>query len=423
MSFRRVKIESTYEGLYDGPHATPKPSDSGPVFLGIGNITSDGQLDLSDVRHIAEEDYAAWTKRVVPEPGDIVFTYEATLNRYAIIPQGFRGCLGRRLALIRPNSAKVNPRFLFLYFFGQDWRNTISGNILSGATVDRIPLTKFPEFEVNLPPRPVQDKIADILSAYDDLIENNTRRIKILEQMAQMLYREWFVNFRFPGHDKVKLAKSEVGEIPIGWELKRMDEVVEVIDCLHSKKPEHIADGSGLLLQLFNIGENGKLDISKRFLVSDSVYKLWTSRIEVRGGDCVITNVGRIAAVAQIPAGLRAALGRNMTGIRPRGITPTYLIEYLLSPYMAAEVSKKKDAGAIMDSLNVKGIVRLTVPMPPPELMQDFEQLSRPLRRQVEVLVQKNLNLRSTLDLLLPKLVSGEVSVEQIEQEVVAEMV
>jgi type I restriction enzyme S subunit len=94
MSFRRVKIESTYEGLYDGPHATPKPSDSGPVFLGIGNITSDGQLDLSDVRHIAEEDYAAWTKRVVPEPGDIVFTYEATLNRYAIIPQGFRGCLG-----------------------------------------------------------------------------------------------------------------------------------------------------------------------------------------------------------------------------------------------------------------------------------------------------------------------------------------
>lgn len=90
---------------------------------------------------------------------------------------------------------------------------------------------------------------------------------------------------------------------------------------------------------------------------------------------------------------------------------------------MAAEVSKKKDAGAIMDSLNVKGIVRLTVPMPPPELMQDFEQLSRPLRRQVEVLVQKNLNLRSTLDLLLPKLVSGEVSVEQIEQEVVAEMV
>jgi type I restriction enzyme S subunit len=295
--------------------------------------------------------------------------------------------------------------------------------IWTGVAVPHISESQIRAFHFQLPPAHVQARIVAILRAYDDLIENNTRRIKILEQMAQMLYREWFVNFRFPGHDKVKLAKSEVGEIPIGWELKRMDEVVEVIDCLHSKKPEHIADGSGLLLQLFNIGENGKLDISKRFLVSDSVYKLWTSRIEVRGGDCVITNVGRIAAVAQIPAGLRAALGRNMTGIRPRGITPTYLIEYLLSPYMAAEVSKKKDAGAIMDSLNVKGIVRLTVPMPPPELMQDFEQLSRPLRRQVEVLVQKNLNLRSTLDLLLPKLVSGEVSVEQIEQEVVAEMV
>lgn len=93
MSFQTVSIDCLYHGLYDGPHATPKPSDDGPVFLGIGNITEDGKLDLTDVRHIAEEDYSTWTKRVVPQPGDIVFTYEATLNRYAIIPDGFRGCL------------------------------------------------------------------------------------------------------------------------------------------------------------------------------------------------------------------------------------------------------------------------------------------------------------------------------------------
>ena len=197
-----------YLGLYDGPHATPKPSDSGPVFLGIGNLTEDGKLDLSDIRHIAEEDFGKWTKRVTPQTGDIVFTYEATLNRYARIPDGFRGCLGRRLALIRPDLQKVNPLFLFYYFFGEDWRRTISKNTLSGSTVDRIPLTTFPTFEVALPCRSAQDDIASVLSAYDDLMENNTRRIAILEEMAKTIYREWFVEFRFPGHKRVTVVNS-----------------------------------------------------------------------------------------------------------------------------------------------------------------------------------------------------------------------
>ena len=115
-----IEIQDIYSALYDGPHATPKPSETGPIFLGIGNLTDDGHLDVGEVRHIGEEDFPKWTKRVLPRAGDIVFTYEATLNRYAIIPQGFRGCLGRRLALIRPDSRKIDTRFLFYYFFGKE---------------------------------------------------------------------------------------------------------------------------------------------------------------------------------------------------------------------------------------------------------------------------------------------------------------
>ena len=128
----RVPIKEAYLGLYDGPHATPRPADDGPVFLGIGNITEDGHLDLRDIRHIAEEDYPHWTRRVTPRPEDIVFTYEATLNRYAIIPPSFRGCLGRRLALIRPNPERVDARFLYYQFFGEDWRRTVSENTKIG---------------------------------------------------------------------------------------------------------------------------------------------------------------------------------------------------------------------------------------------------------------------------------------------------
>lgn len=112
-----VPIRTVYDGLFDGPHATPKPSEEGAIFLGIGNITEDGHLNLFQTKRISEEDFPKWTKRVLPKPGDIVFTYEATLNRYAIIPKGFRGCLGRRLALIRPNPEVVDTRWLHYYFF------------------------------------------------------------------------------------------------------------------------------------------------------------------------------------------------------------------------------------------------------------------------------------------------------------------
>jgi len=227
--WKTVPIKTLYEGLYDGPHATPKPSDSGPVFLGIKNVTDDGRLDLSEIRHIAEEDYATWTRRVEPRPGDLVFTYEATLNRYALIPQGFRGCLGRRMALLRTDPRRVDVRFLLYYFFTGEWRAVIKKNMLTGATVDRIPLTNFPDFPVSVPPLPVQRRIADILSAYDELIENSQRRIQLLETMARALYREWFVEFRFPGHEKVPRVASPLGEIPEGWEIVAFTEIADVL--------------------------------------------------------------------------------------------------------------------------------------------------------------------------------------------------
>ena len=186
-------------GIYDGPHATPQEAEDGPVFLGIKNITPDGQLDLSEIRHVSESEFPKWTRRVVPGPGDVVFTYEATLHRYALIPEGFRGCLGRRVALIRPDPLLADSRYLIYYFLSPAWRAIVEGNVLSGATVDRIPLERFPTFPVALPSLPVQRAVGDILITYDDLIENNRRRMALLEESARLLYREWFVRLRFPG--------------------------------------------------------------------------------------------------------------------------------------------------------------------------------------------------------------------------------
>lgn len=215
-------ISKTYKRLYDGPHATPTPSDSGKIFLRIENITKDGHLDFTKTTYISDDDYPRWTKRVVPTKGDIVFSYEATLGRYAIIPENFQGCLGRRIALIRPDNSKALGKYLYYYFYSSLWKEEIGNYLITGATVDRIPLIKFPKFKILLPSLTIQRKIAAILSTYDDLIENNNCRIAILEKTAEELYREWFVRMRFPGHEKTKIVKG----VPEGWETKKVEDLI-----------------------------------------------------------------------------------------------------------------------------------------------------------------------------------------------------
>src|SRR5439155_20339913 len=184
-----------------------------PVFLGIKNITEHGTLNLSEIRHVSEEEYPRWTRRVTPQPSDVVFTYEATLHRYAIIPEGFRGCLGRRVALVRPDPEQVDSRYLLYFFLTRGWRQVVESNVITGATVDRVPLERFPSFPATLPRRQLQQRIADILASYDDLIENNRRRIALLEEAARQVYREWFVRFLFPGHEHTRINKG----VPEGW--------------------------------------------------------------------------------------------------------------------------------------------------------------------------------------------------------------
>lgn len=303
---------------------------------------------------------------------------------------------------------KYNLRFLYYLLKTIDFKSLNSDAAVPGLNRN----TAYAQ-EVLLPKTETQEQIADVLSTYDDLIENNTRRIKILEEIAQTTYREWFVYFRFPGHKKVKIidSKTEFGKIPEGWKIVQMKEIADVVDCLHSKKPENIKTGNNILLQLNNILDNGTIDLTEKYFISEANYKEWTSRIELQSGDCVVTNVGRIAAVAQIPDGIRAALGRNMTGIRPRGIPASFLIEYLLSPHMKSEVQRKKDAGAVMDSLNVKNIYLLDVIVPPQNILSEFDNSVSPARRLMNSIVARNQMLRQARDLLLPKLVTGEVEV------------
>jgi type I restriction enzyme S subunit len=149
--WRTNEVGEIVEGIYDGPHATPAESDAGPIFLGIKNLTGTG-LDLSEVRHIAEDDWAQWTRRVTPRAGDIVFSYEATLGFFALLPRGIRCCLGRRLALIRPTELDGCGHFLFHQFVSAPFQQLLAKHTIQGATVNRIALKQFPSYPVLNPP-------------------------------------------------------------------------------------------------------------------------------------------------------------------------------------------------------------------------------------------------------------------------------
>jgi type I restriction enzyme S subunit len=183
----QLPISELYEELFDGPHATPRPSTSGPIYLGIKNVTEQGELDLTDIRHIAEEDYPKWTRRVVPQSGDIVFTYEATLNRYGIIGEDFCGCLGRRMALIRPDKSKIDSYLLLQCLLSNQWRDEVRSKTISGATVDRIPLTTFPSFQISVPGPEARRRIAPAIRACEEMAENCRRRNDVLRKTRDFL--------------------------------------------------------------------------------------------------------------------------------------------------------------------------------------------------------------------------------------------
>ena len=215
----KIKIGEVCD-VYDGPHATPKKIDKGPVYLGIDAITDNGKLNPSGYNYLSEEDYKIWTKRVTPQYGDLVFSYEATLGRYALIPKDFYGCLGRRLAVVRPKDERINIKWLYYYFLSPEWSVYIANNTVKGSTVNRISIEDFPNFYIPLLERTEQDKIVKVLSAIDEKIDNNVNINDNLEQQAKLIYDYWFTQFDFPDENGKPYCSSG-GKMVWNAQLKR----------------------------------------------------------------------------------------------------------------------------------------------------------------------------------------------------------
>ena len=401
MKFETDEIQNLCLGIYDGPHATPPITDSGAIFLGISNITKDGHFNFSDIHYISEEDLPKWTRRVVPQEGDIVFSYEATLNLYGIIPQNFRGCLGRRMALIRPDNKKVLGRYLYYYFFSKKWRGLIQENTITGSTVDRIPLIRFPSFKIDYPEIDVQTRIIDILSAYDELIENNQRQIKLLEEAAQRLYKEWFVDLRFPGHEKTKIVDG----VPEGWDKIQLKALGSIVT---GKTPSTAnADNYGGNIPFVTIPD-----------MHDCIFPIKTERTLSETGansqkskfipknSLMVSCIGTVGLV-NISVEL-CQTNQQINSLVLKEKKDLYFIFFSLKS-ISVLLSGIGSNGATMTNVNKAKFESVCILYPKNSLIKLFNDKVTSFFEKIKILSLQNVKLSEARDRLLPKLMNGEI--------------
>ena len=256
--------------------------------------------------------------------------------------------------------------------------------------------------KVFCPPMHVQRKIAAILSTYDDLIENNTRRIKILEDMAQTLYQEWFVHFRFLGYENVLMVESPLGPIPQGWEVKQLDEMCHVLMGLSPKSEFYNKIGDGLPFH------QGVTDFGERF-PTDRVYCTVQKRI---------AEVGDILFSVRAPVGRinvgnkKIVIGRGLSAIRSKSGDQAFILQQLKDRFQEEDTM---GSGTIFNAITKADLLGVPLLKPTQSIVAKFEEATEPISLELANLTTKNANLRQTRDLLLPKLISGEIDVSEID--------
>lgn len=193
--------------LFDGPHATPTRCSEGPYFLNISSLTA-GRLDLAESDHVSEADFSGWTRRVTPQEGDLLFSYETRLGEAALMPGGVRACLGRRMALLRPDRKRVIPEFLLHFYLSPSFQRTISERTVHGATVPRIGLATMGEWEVEIPVFEQQQCVADQLRSLHAVVDHSD-----VESAQLAGVRDKLLPLLMSGKVMVKDVETAVAEV------------------------------------------------------------------------------------------------------------------------------------------------------------------------------------------------------------------
>jgi len=362
--------------LYGGPHP----------FFQTGDIKA-ANLHLTEYSQTYSEKGLAQSK--LWQPGTLCITIAANIAETAIL--GIPGCFPDSVVGFIADPREADVRFVKYYI---DTLKLQMQSVSRGTTQDNLSVDKLLRFDFRVPPLPAQHRIAGILSAYDELMENCQRRIRILEEMARALYREWFVQFRFPGHEKAPRVASPLGDIPQGWEVKTLGQIAENFDRL--RKPLSKMQRAEIQGEYPYYGAAKVFDYINDFIF-DGEYLLMAE-----DGSVITTERAPVLQLVN-----EKFWPNNHTHVL-RGKPPfsTHFLylglsEVDISPYIT---------GAAQPKITQENMNRIPFFCGPEKLHQEFNRLVAPMIRKSQLLQRQIQNLRRTRDLLLPRLLSGQLS-------------
>ncbi len=393
-----VILREICDSVNYGYTASAKSDPIGPKFLRITDIVPN-HIDWPSVPYcVINEDKLG---KYLLKKDDIVIARTGATTGYAKrIRSNQHAIFASYLVRIRINS-KYNSKYIGYVIESDEYKQFIQLNI-GGAAQPHANAQILTSFPIPLPPIKTQRKIAAILSTYDNLIENNTRRIKILEDMAQILYQEWFVHYRFPGHENVPMVQSELGPIPKGWEVKLLGEMCDVLMGLSPKSEFYNQTGEGLPFH------QGVTNFGQRF-PTDRVYCTVQKRI-AEVGDILFSvraPVGRINI-----ANKKIVIGRGLSAIRSKNSNQAFILQQLKDKFQEEDTM---GSGTIFNAITKTDLLGIQLTEPTKEILVKFEEVANPISLELANLTMKNVNLRHTRDLLLPKLISGEIDVSDLD--------
>ncbi len=314
--------------------------------------------------------------------------------------------------VFRAKKKKTDARFTY-YLTSSDAVVLPAINSMTGASGRQRADKRFIQrLKLNLPDLPTQERIADILSAYDDLIEINNRRIELLERTAQELYKEWFVRFRFPGY---KNAKFENG-LPEGWSYVRFGKAIDIIDgdrgVNYPKQEEFYPEGDCLFLNAGNVTTKGFDFSSCAYITKEKDTILRKGKLQY--GDVVLTTrgtVGNVAFYNETMTFSEMRINSGMVILRNLGVvSPEYIYTALRHEYLQ-KLMTLYASGSAQPQLPIKDMKRMKIIKADAKTMERFTEMSADIYSQISLLIMKNQTLAKQRDMLLPRLMSGKLEV------------
>lgn len=364
-------LSDVCEFIVDCPHSTAPDEGKGYPLIRTPNVGK-GRLDLNGVHRVSESVYKQRIQRGAPRANDLIFAREAPAGNVALVQENQTVCLGQRTVLIRPNVQKVNPQYLVYYLLSPKPQYELLGTA-NGATVAHVNLPAIRNLKIELPEKPVQDKIGTILVTYDDLIENNQKQIKLLEEAAQRLYKEWFVDLRFPGYENTKI----VGGVPEGWRRGLLKELISVnYGKDHKKAPD---DGNVPVY-----GSGGLMRKCNKSLFS--------------GEAVLIPRIGSLNNIMYVDETFWTVDTMFYATMKqPHTAVFVYFFVKAFDMY-------SMNIGAAVPSMTTKILDAMDVVIPDKETLEKFDKLTKTYFNKIKTLQGQNERLKTARDLLLPKL-------------------